>query len=161
MCTGKRRKIFECNVICEKIFELVNRDLSTRGTLFIDIVASWPEPDGVCSSSDGWVLQPELDPELSVSWRSAASSKHCSVPWYTLSWESCHPNLAQRSAPPSPAHASTEQEVPIPRTGSVSGISLVPAPPFSSNFFSQQKQPTGPPMLLYCLVLKGRCSVTK
>lgn len=154
-CSGKRREIFGCSVIWEKNFELLRRDLSTGGTLFIDIVASPAEPDGVHSSSDEWVLKSELDPELSVSWRSAASSRHCSPPWYTLYWEPCHPNLAQWAAPPSPAHSSTEQEVPIPGTACESGSSAVPAPPSSSDFPSQQKQPTGPQMLVYCLVLKG------
>lgn len=74
-----------------------------------------------------------------VSWRSAASSKCCSPPCYTLYWEPCHPNLAQRAAPPSPAHSSTEQEVPIPGTACKPGSSPIPAPPLSSDFFLPTK----------------------
>lgn len=56
-----------CSATWENNFESLRRDLSTGGTLFIDIVASWAEPDGVRSSSDERVLKSELDTELSVS----------------------------------------------------------------------------------------------
>lgn len=66
-CSGKRRGNSGCSVIQESNLELLRRVLSTRDTSFIDIVASWAEPDEVCSSSDEWILKSELDPKLSVT----------------------------------------------------------------------------------------------
>lgn len=140
MCSWKRREIFGVQRYLGKELWIVMKG-PAQWWDFVHIVASWAEPEGVCSSSGQWVLKSELDPELSVSWRSAASSKRCSPPWYTLYREPCHSNLARGAAPPSPAHSSTEHWVPIPGTACKSGSSLAPAPPSSSDFPPNKNNP--------------------